>query len=139
MKRRKADDHVLGARDLTQFDFCIIGSGAGGSTAAHILTAAGKTVLILEAGPNAYPGLDRGSSRPCRYTRTTSSSTPCVASSPSRAISSRAPSGARQRYGRRAGRREHAPKAVGGAFQHADCKTPRFNPVDFRLKSTWRP
>src|SRR5207247_1900993 len=27
------------------------------------------------------------------------------------------------------------PKAVGGAFQHADCKTPRFNAVDFRLKS----
>ncbi len=58
MKRRKADDHVLGARHLSQFDFCIIGSGAGGSTAAHILTAAGKTVLILEAGPNAYPDLD---------------------------------------------------------------------------------
>src|SRR5262249_60327651 len=27
------------------------------------------------------------------------------------------------------------PKAVGGAFQHADAKTPRFNAVDFRLKS----
>jgi gluconate 2-dehydrogenase alpha chain len=27
------------------------------------------------------------------------------------------------------------PKAVGGAFQHADCKTPRFNAVDFQLKS----
>ncbi len=27
------------------------------------------------------------------------------------------------------------PKAVGGAFQHADCKTPRFNDIDFRLKS----
>ena len=29
----------------------------------------------------------------------------------------------------------HLPKAVGGAFQHADCKTPRFNAVDFRLRS----
>ena len=58
MKRRRADDRVLGARNLSQFDFCIIGSGAGGSTAAHILTAAGKTVLILEAGPNTYPDLD---------------------------------------------------------------------------------
>jgi gluconate 2-dehydrogenase alpha chain len=27
------------------------------------------------------------------------------------------------------------PKAVGGAFQHADCKTPRFNIVDFRMRS----
>ena len=27
------------------------------------------------------------------------------------------------------------PKAVGGAFQHADCKTPRYNVVDFRLRS----
>src|SRR5215470_20300258 len=54
----RAGHDVLGNRGLTHFEFCIIGSGAGGSTAAHILTAAGKTVLILEAGPNAYPGLD---------------------------------------------------------------------------------
>src|SRR5262249_6475718 len=118
-------------------DFCIIGSGAGGSTAAHILTAAGKTVLILEAGPNAYPGLDdpknlplplhsndelkyagrgfidqRGDLEP-RTLRQHTTDTATVRSSVNT-----------------------LPEAVGGAFQHADCKTPRFNAVAFRLKST---
>src|SRR5437870_8350146 len=54
----RADDDVLGNRSLTSFDFCVIGSGAGGGTAAHVLTAAGKTVLVLEAGHNPFPGLD---------------------------------------------------------------------------------
>src|SRR2546428_1854735 len=55
-----ASDDVLGSLSLTEpFDFCIIGSGAGGGTAAHVLTAAGKTVLVLEAGHNPFPGLDR--------------------------------------------------------------------------------
>ena len=136
MKRRKADDHVLGARHLSQFDFCIIGSGAGGSTAAHILTAAGKTVLILEAGPNAYPDLDgkvlplplhsndelkyavRGFISQQAYVepRTFRQSTMATAAVMADVNT--------------------LPKAVGGAFQHADCKTPRFNAVDFRLKST---
>src|SRR5215467_12635605 len=56
--RRRVEDHMLGNPDLLHFDFCIIGSGAGGGTAAHVLTAAGKTVLVLEAGDNAFPGLD---------------------------------------------------------------------------------
>src|SRR5262249_27764166 len=136
MKRPKADDRVLGARRLSQFDFCIIGSGAGGSTAAHILTGAGTPVLIREAGPTAYPGLDdpktlplplhsndelkyavrgfivqRGDLEP-RTFRQHTTDTATVRSSVNT-----------------------LPKAVGGAFQHADCKTPRFNAGAFRLKS----
>lgn len=50
---------MLGNTDLTRFDACIIGSGAGGSAAAHVLAAAGQKVLVLEAGDNHFPGLDR--------------------------------------------------------------------------------
>src|SRR6184192_651836 len=57
-RKREADD-VLGEPSLTEpFDVCIIGSGAGGGSAAHVLTAAGKTVLVLETGDNPFPGLD---------------------------------------------------------------------------------
>jgi gluconate 2-dehydrogenase alpha chain len=50
---------ILGNTDLTRFDALIIGSGAGGSAAAHVLAKAGKRVLVLEAGDNHFPGLDR--------------------------------------------------------------------------------
>src|SRR5262245_32654237 len=137
MKRGKANDHVLGARDLTQFDFCIIGSGAGGSTAAHILTAAGKTVLILEAGPNAYPALDDPKKLPLPL-----HSNDELKYSVRGFISPQGdlePRTFRQSAGAAStvlGDVNTLPKAVGGAFQHADCKTPRFNAVDFHLKST---
>jgi len=49
---------ILGNTDLASFDVLIIGSGAGGSAAADVLTAAGRKVLILEAGDNPFPGLD---------------------------------------------------------------------------------
>jgi len=129
---------MLGNRRLEHFDFCIIGSGAGGGTAAHVLTAAGKNVLVLEAGGNAFPKLDRAgdlhlplhSNDELKYSirnyiqqddfleprvfRTTTASD-----------------------GALSGDVNVLPKAVGGAFQHADAKTPRFNKVDFRLKSAF--
>ena len=50
---------VLGNTSLSQFDAIIIGSGAGGSMAARTLAkVGGKKVLILEAGPNYFMGLD---------------------------------------------------------------------------------
>jgi choline dehydrogenase-like flavoprotein len=58
MSRPEADC-VLGNRSLATFDALVIGSGAGGSAVAHVLTAAGWKVLVLEAGNNYFPGLDQ--------------------------------------------------------------------------------
>ena len=56
---KKRPDDLLGNRSLSSFDVCIIGSGAGGGAAAHVLTAGGKNVLVLETGPNPFPDLDQ--------------------------------------------------------------------------------
>jgi choline dehydrogenase-like flavoprotein len=40
------------------FDVCIIGSGAGGGTAAKVLTEGGLSVVMLEAGPAVHPETD---------------------------------------------------------------------------------
>jgi choline dehydrogenase-like flavoprotein len=39
----------------TEFDFVIIGSGAGGAPIANEMAKAGKTVLVLEKGPLIRP------------------------------------------------------------------------------------
>ncbi|HEU4643013.1 MAG TPA: GMC family oxidoreductase [Gemmatimonadaceae bacterium] len=40
------------------YDVCIVGSGAGGGMAAHVLTRAGARVVMLEAGPEWYATKD---------------------------------------------------------------------------------
>src|SRR5271169_4460615 len=40
------------------YDVCIIGSGAGGGTAAKVLTEGGLSVVMLEAGPVLNPEQD---------------------------------------------------------------------------------
>ncbi len=42
-------------RSTEEYDAVIIGSGAGGGTAAHVLTAKGLKVALLEAGPMLDP------------------------------------------------------------------------------------
>ena len=134
--RRHPDGDILGNRLLSRFDFCVIGSGAGGGTAAFALTEAGKTVLVLEAGHNPFPGLDRPG--PLRDTLhgndelkyglrnylqpqglldpRTFRTDPTATASVNDDVNA-------------------LPKAVGGAFQHADCKTPRLCVADFQIKS----
>ncbi len=45
-------------RPRTVHDVCIVGSGAGGGMAAKVLTEAGASVLMLEAGPMWNPTAD---------------------------------------------------------------------------------
>src|SRR5438046_522219 len=132
-----ASDDVLGSLSLTEpFDFCIIGSGAGGGTAAHVLTAAGKSVLVLEAGGNPFPGLDQSAPLPfplhsndeLKYSVRSFIKQDAFLEPRTFRTGATDP-------GTLMGDVNTLPKAVGGAFQHADAKTPRFNALDFRLKS----
>jgi len=134
MSRRKDADDVLGNRALTHFDFCIIGSGAGGGAAAHALTAGGKTVLVLEAGGNPFPGLDQKGPLP-----------PPLHSNDELKYEVRGfidPFGDLEpRTFRKTSAADAVihpdvnvlPKCVGGAWSHADMKVPRFTAVDFQM------
>lgn len=127
---------VIGNTSLSAFDVCIIGGGAGGGSAAHVLAAAGKNVLVLESGHNPWPTLgdddvpplplhgndelkydSRGWLEQSRFlqprTFRTSTATPASLNPDVNLL----------------------PRVLGGAWSHADMKTPRFNRVDFRLKS----
>jgi len=135
-RRPSADDAVLGNRSLTRFDVCIIGSGAGGGTAAHVLTAAGKNVLVLETGHNPWPALDdpealplpRHSNDELKYTNRSW-------------LDDRSPLEPRtwRQDGAQTARIlddvNTLPKVVGGAFQHSPGTVPRFTAFDLRMKS----
>ena len=135
MKKRRRDD-VLGNRKLTQFDVCIIGSGAGGGTAAHVLTAGGKNVLVLEAGPLTYQFLDDSRRDPVALHSNDEVKYEVrgwidpIADLEPRTFRTSAAAEAQI-----AGDVNQLPRLVGGAFGHADVKVPRFTRVDFRLRS----
>ncbi|HTY19848.1 MAG TPA: GMC family oxidoreductase [Myxococcota bacterium] len=138
LRRQNPLIDVLGNRSLESFDVCIIGSGAGGGTAAHVLTAAGKNVLVLEAGPNPYPLLDD-----VAYVGPASVHSNDELKYAVRSYLVQQPLLEPRTYrGNPTAKAKIVddvnllPKAVGGAFQHADCKTPRFNVVDFQIRSS---
>jgi gluconate 2-dehydrogenase alpha chain len=133
---RKRKDHVIGHTRLDRFDVCIIGSGAGGGTAAHVLTAGGKNVLVLEAGPLTYDHLDDPKRDPVSLHSNDEIKYDLrdwiepIGELEPRTFRTTAAAAARINTDV-----NQLPRLVGGAFGHADVKVPRFNVVDFRLKS----
>jgi choline dehydrogenase-like flavoprotein len=135
MARRKAAD-VVGNTRMDRFDVCIVGSGAGGGTAAHVLSAAGKSVLVLEAGPLTYRDLDHPKREPVSLHSNDEVKydvrhwiEPLAELEPRTFRANAAETAAIS------GDVNQLPRLVGGAFGHADVKVPRFTKVDFRLKS----
>ena len=131
---------VLGNRSLASFDALIVGSGAGGSAAACKLTAAGKKVLVLEAGDNKFPGLDDAapdmpislySNDELKHSiRHFDRMDPLVEPRTFRASADAAAEANEDVCA--------MSRTVGGTAVHADMKYPRFNEIDFRLASALR-
>ncbi len=127
---------VLGNASLDRFDVLVIGSGASGGAVAAMLSRHGQKVLVLEAGPNYFPGIDQASpNQPYpqfgndelkllhRY-----QIEPDPIAEP-RTFRHQVSDGDRLATGDYA----NFAKTVGGGATHADLKTPRFMPDDFRL------
>ncbi|MEX1255886.1 MAG: GMC family oxidoreductase [Dehalococcoidia bacterium] len=129
---------VLGNTDLDSFDAIVIGSGAGGSTAAYVLATNGKKVLVLESGDNYFEGLDDpDKDKPVPLfsndelklrVRDLISPDPLLEPRTFRASEA---DGERTHVGEV----NNLPKTVGGGAVHADMKYPRFQETDFRLGS----
>ncbi len=127
---------IIGNQSLTQFDVLIVGSGAGASATANVLTAAGKKVLMLEAGVNGYRNLDNSdwSKVSTNFSNDELKLLFRNYIMPHQEIEPRT-----YRQNESAGDRTYTgevnsmPKTVGGAAVHADVKTPRFAPNDFKL------
>lgn len=136
------DFPVVGNKSLDRFDVAVIGSGPAGSAMASILCANGQKVLMLEAGPNYYEGLDNPA--PNQPTNHFSNDEIKMAA---RGMISPHPLLFPQTYrtsetdGDRlgVGTVNVIPQTVGGGSVHADMKFPRFMPVDFELGSRLGP
>lgn len=136
MERHQKPEIVVGNPRISRFDVCIIGSGAGGSAAACALTQAGRRVLILEVGDNYFLGLDDPDPRDLvplhsndEIKQRRGFITPDTFLDP-RTFREADEIGADVFDDVNA-----IPKTVGGGAVHADMKYPRFNEVDFRMRS----
>jgi choline dehydrogenase-like flavoprotein len=128
---------ILGNASLDRFDALIIGSGPSGSAVAALLTSHGQKVLVLEAGSNYFPGIDQPGPLPppqfgndeLKLLQRFQIRTDPVAEP--RTFRHAISDGDRLAVGDY----WFLAKTVGGGATHADLKTPRFMPDDFRLRS----
>jgi gluconate 2-dehydrogenase alpha chain len=123
----------IGNTSLTSFDVLILGAGFSGSTVAHILTKAGRKVLILDAGPNWFRNLDDLKQQPePLFGNDELKFSYRSFMSPSTLVDPRTwrtqPSDGDRTY---IGDVQALPKTIGGGSVHADLKMPRFAPDDF--------
>jgi choline dehydrogenase-like flavoprotein len=126
---------LYGNASLTQFDVCVIGSGAGGGTVAYVCATNGLKVLVIEAGPchldylddPTQPPLPRFSNDELKIehrnfievqTRVDPRSWRTSPSDGDRLL---------------VGNVQGLPKTVGGGGLHADLKMPRFQATDFQF------
>ena len=135
-----AVSNVLGNTGLDRFDAVIIGSGAGGSAAAYVLTSAGLNVLILEAGDNNFPGLDDpapGMPIP-RYSNDELKASVRLFDRQDPVVEPRTFRTSESATAAANPDVNNLNRTVGGTTVHADMKYPRFNTVDFRIASALR-
>lgn len=131
-------DTVFGNRALDRFDVLVIGSGASGASLAQLLCQHGQKVLMLEAGANYFDGIDdpKVSTPVSRFSNDELKFIhrrlvkPDTMAEP-RTFRQRVADGDRTLVGDVC----YRAKTVGGGATHADLKTPRFMPQDFRLGS----
>jgi gluconate 2-dehydrogenase alpha chain len=132
--------NILGNTSLASFDVLIIGSGAGGSAAAYVLTAAGLKVVILEAGDNNFPGLDDptpGMPIP-RYNNDEVKASIRFWDVQDPIVEPRTFRASEQATAQPNADVNVLSRTVGGTTVHADMKYPRFNEVDFRIATALR-
>lgn len=124
----------VGNRALAQFDALVIGSGAGGGSVANILCANGMKVLVLEAGPNYFVGLDGPEEQPSTLFANDEiklGSRNFIV--PDANVEPRTWRTDESQPRTFVGDVNPLPKTVGGGAAHADLKMPRFIPTDFQL------
>ncbi len=115
----------------------VVGSGAGGATAAMVLTQHGFDVTIPEKGRSFFGDL-KTSAPSTKYSNDELKSNRSFAE-PDPQIEPRTFRRVTDTTPRMTGKVQHLPQTVGGATVHWDAKTPRFWDIDFKKLSLLGP